>query len=602
MKLLWAWLNHRTGLDDLTRQALDEPVPGGARWRYIWGSTLVFAFLLQMVTGLFLWLAYSPSSQTAWESVYYIQYRMEAGWLLRGIHHCTSEVLIVLLGLHLLQTVLDGAYKAPREMNFLFGLALLALMLALALTGYLLPWDQKGFWATKVATNILGIMPVIGPQLQQLALGGPEYGHHTLTRFFALHAGVLPQAIILLLAGHIYLFRRHGLTVKEPRRKPNCTFWPDQVFKDVLGCLGVLAVVLLLALRRHAQGGELGAPADPAETFHAARPEWYFLFLFQFLKYFPGSTEIWGAIIIPSVAFALVAAMPWIARSPWGHRFNLGFLGLLAVGIVTLTALALADDRREPAYQAAVATARQHADRAQELANTLGIPLTGAVTLLRNDPTLQGPALFAQYCASCHRYGGTDGLGRICPTRPFAADLKGYGSRVWLQGLLNPQRVASDQYFGGNAHRTGEMAKYVRSSVAAFSPEKQALLQTIIAAVSAEARLNAQRELDQHDQPLIAAGRQALVDGKLRCTECHQFGKPDPNTIGPDLTSYASRDWLVAFISNPAQPRFYGKRNDRMPKFGEDKVLSASAIGLIADWLRGDADAQPADTLVVKGP
>ena len=292
MKSLLNWLDSRTGCKKLLHEALYEKVPGGARWRYVWGSTLTFALAVQFITGLFLWVAYNPSSQTAWESVYYIQNQMTGGWLLRGIHHFTAQAMNVLLVLHLMQVVIDGAYKAPREVNFWFGFLLLVLVLGLSLTGYLLPWDQKGFWATKVATNIVAITPFIGPQLQKLIIGGPDYGHQTLSRFFALHAGWLPGLIMVLLAGHIYLFRRHGLTAKEPRRAPDTYFWPDQVLKDAVACLAVLAAVLFLVIRPRLMGmpagAELGAPADPTEPFSAARPEWYFLFLYQLLKYFPG--------------------------------------------------------------------------------------------------------------------------------------------------------------------------------------------------------------------------------------------------------------------------------------------------------------------------
>src|SRR5205085_1646352 len=266
---------------------------------------------------------------------------MFGGWLLRGIHHYTAQVMTVLLVLRLMQVVIDGAYKAPREVNFWFGLLLLLLVLGLSLTGYLLPWDQKGFWATKVATNIMGITPVIGPQLQRLVLGGAEYGHHTLTRFFALHAGVLPGAIIALLTVHIYLFRKHGLTPKEPLVRPDAKFFPDQVLKDAVACLAVLGAVLFLVIRPRLfgsePGAELGAPADGSEPYSAARPEWYFLFLFQFLKYFPGRTEILGAVLIPAAVLGLIALMPFIGKWRLGHRFNVGFLFCLGAGVVWLT-------------------------------------------------------------------------------------------------------------------------------------------------------------------------------------------------------------------------------------------------------------------------
>src|SRR5713101_5054723 len=320
MNGLLNWLEHRTGFRKILHGALYENVPGGARWRYVWGSTLTFALAVQFITGVFLWMAYSPSSQTAWESVYYIQDIMTGGWLLRGLHHFTAHVMIVLLALHLMQVVIDGAYKAPREVNFWFGVVLLQLVLALSLTGYLLPWDQKGFWATKVATNLLAAVPAIGPGLQKIIVGGPEYGHHTLTRLFALHAGLIPGLIVALLAGHIYLFRRHGLTAKEPRRGPDAAFWPDQVLRDAVACLAVLATVLFLILRHRLfsstgpLGAELGAPANPTEPFSAARPDWYFLFLFQFLKLFRSGTELWGAIIIPGLIMAVICLMPIIGR------------------------------------------------------------------------------------------------------------------------------------------------------------------------------------------------------------------------------------------------------------------------------------------------
>ena len=156
------WLDHRTGYRRLLSAALYESIPGGARWRYVWGSTLTFALAVQLITGVILWTAYSANASGAWESVYYIQTTMSGGWILRGIHHYMAQLTTVLLVLHLMQVVIDGAYRAPREVNFWFGLILLFLVLGLSLTGYLLPWDQKGYWATKVATSIAGITPVVG--------------------------------------------------------------------------------------------------------------------------------------------------------------------------------------------------------------------------------------------------------------------------------------------------------------------------------------------------------------------------------------------------------------------------------------------------------
>jgi ubiquinol-cytochrome c reductase cytochrome b subunit len=586
MKPLMDWLDARTGIRRLTHEALMENIPGGARWRYVWGSALTFCLFVQFVTGAVLWTVYSPGAQSAWESVYYIQHEMAGGWFLRGLHHYTAQLMVVLLVLHLMQVVIDGAYKAPREVNFWFGLGLLMLTLGLALTGYLLPWDQKGYWATKVATNIAAITPVFGSEIERLIVGGSDYGHLTLTRFFALHAGILPAFIVLLVVGHIALFRRHGITSKKPHRKPDAAFWPDQVLMDAVASLAVLATVVFLTVYFH--GAELAAPADPSESYAAARPEWYFLFLFQFLKKFRGGTEVWGAIVLPSVALGILALMPFLGRWQLGHRFNLAFLGCMLFGAGLLTWEALEEDRNRPEHQAAVARARQDARRAVELARSpSGIPTAGAATLLRLDPLTQGPKLFARNCASCHRYDGHDGLGQPVSDPVSAPDLKGFGSREWLAGMLDPTRVDSDHYYGGTKFREGKMVRFVKQKVAKYDAAEKAALEKAIIAVSAEAALPAQAALDARDQAIIEEGRRLAVD-KVSCTDCHAFRKPDEDATAPDLTGWGSREWLIGIISNPAHVRFYGTKNDRMPAFAETGQLDAVSIGLLADWLRGD--------------
>lgn len=594
MTKLFDWLDSRTGYKKITHEALYENIPGGSRWRYVWGSTLTFALVIQFVTGIFLWMAYSPSAQTAWESVYYIQYEMAGGWLLRGLHHYTAQIMTVLLILHLMQVVIDGAYKAPREMNFIFGVLLLLLVLGLSLTGYLLPWDQKGYWATKVSTNLAAITPVLGPWIQKIIIGGSDYGHHTLTRFFALHAGILPAAVIALLVVHIYLFRRHGITPRQPLRKRDQAFWPDQVLKDAVACLAVLATVLLLIwlprLRDASAplGAELGAPADPSEAFSAARPEWYFLFLFQFLKYFPGSTEIVGAIIIPSLALLFLVIMPFLGNWKLGHRFNVAFLFVVLAGAGLLTYLAKAQDGNDPAYRVAVHEAERNAERVRMLAKN-GIPREGALSLLQNDPLTQGPRLFARHCASCHRHDGHDGLGLVSAEGPSAPDLKNFASREWLAGMLNPEHIVSSNYYGGTKFKDGKMVRFVKRTIGEFNAEQKERLTKVVAALSAEAKLPSQIQQDRQDRTLIEEGRLLIDSDEMRCTECHQFRKRDEDATAPDLTGYGSTEWLTAIIKNPAHERFYGRRNDRMPAFGENNRLDEKSIAMIVTWLRGES-------------
>jgi ubiquinol-cytochrome c reductase cytochrome b subunit len=621
------WFDSRTGYRHLMREVLLEPIPGGARWRYVWGSTLVFTFTVQVITGLFLWTAYSPSAQTAWESVYFIQDVMSYGWLVRGIHHYTAQAMVVLMGLHLMQVIVDGAYRAPREINFWLGLILMQIVFGLALTGYLLPWDQKGYYATQVSTEIMGSAPVAGPLLQQLVQGGARYGHHTLTRFFAMHAGFLPAALSLFLALHIYMFRRHGLTTRLPHRRPETTFWPDQVLRDAVACLGVLAVVLLCVVFK---GAELSAPADPSEPYSAARPEWYFLFLFRFLKF--QSVEhyglAFGAIYVPTAILIVFVLMPLIGRWKAGHAFNVCFLFVMVAGIAGLTGLAIYEDGHNADFQLAVNEADRAGERAVELARRPEmIPVAGAVSLLRDDPLSQGPKIFAANCSSCHRYAGTDGTGRrvtvaakdsqsktsAAETRveapATAADLGNFGSREWIRSVLvdfknhfAPLRNAVDKKIPEDLLDNGEMADWSESNKTLLTdPANKQSLDALVELLASQSGRFAQTA---EEKALVEKGRTifetgALAKGKLsaNCVDCHSItpaaGKKGGAKEGsaPALAGYGSVDWIKKFIADPGRPENYGEHN-HMPAFKNQ--LSSRESDLLARWLAGDYYRSPA--------
>ncbi|MGE3315047.1 MAG: cytochrome b N-terminal domain-containing protein [Planctomycetaceae bacterium] len=614
MKSILDWFDHRTGYRDFVYDALYEPIPGGSKWRYVWGSTLIFTFMVQLVTGLFLWMNYSPSSQTAWESVYYVQHEMQFGWLLRGVHHFTAQAMVVLLAIHFMQILIDGAYRAPREVNFWLGLILMQIVLGLSLTGYLLPWDQKGYWATQVATKLAGIVPIVGPSIQKLVVGGSTYGHHTLTRFFAMHAGLLPGALIFFVILHVYVFRRHGITTK-PTAEQEAAFWPDQVLKDSVACLGVLLVVLLLVFR-HAPmspaewtqlsndgklgevlGAELGAPADPSEPYSAARPEWYFLFLFQFLKYFPGTTEIYGAIVIPGAIFGFMFLMPFIGRWKLGHRFNIGYTFCLIAGAVALTVIAIQEDQNNPDYQHAVTEAEEHSKRIVELIEEQkGIGAEGARVLLHSDPKTRGRVIFKENCAQCHRYNGTDGAGHEPAAAAVASDLGKFGSREWLKGFLtNP---AAPEYYGattggnfngepiGAKFTEGEMADWSKSNVSKMTPEE---IDGVVEFLVAQAN---RPDNGPINNDLVKIGQEFFKNGNAKeatsCSSCHAI-KIGEETIGdpaggyPQLTGYASEDWLKSFITDPGAETHYADRN-AMPGFKEK--MNSRDLDILVRWMQ----------------
>lgn len=620
MKTFFNWFDERTGYRGIVHDALYESVPGGARWRYVWGSTLVFTFMVQVITGLFLWTAYAPSTQTAWESVYYIQEVMTFGWLVRGIHHYAAQAMVVLLVFHLLQVIIDGAYRAPREVNFWLGIVLMGIVLGLSLTGYLLPWDQKGYYATKVATNIMGVSPGVGTELQQVVQGGNDYGHHTLTRFFALHAGILPGLLIGFLAMHIAVFRRHGIHVKDPNYKPDAMFWPDQVLKDAVACLAVLAVVLLLSIYK---GAELSAPADPSTPYDAARPEWYFLFLFRFLKFeFIDKFGLaFGAIYIPGALMLFLILMPIIGITRAGHKFNVTVTLLLTAAIIGLTGLALYDDwySEKPAsqkFRKDVAAAHETAKRVKQLAKSPeGIPPTGAVTLLRNDPLTQGPKIFAQRCASCHRYDGHDGTGNPVlvnnkEAEPTATDLGKFGSRDWVKSVLvNYHEVfaplkntTKDGENLGEIYLEGDMAGWSKENrETLLMPENQEDLAALIEFLVAQSQ---REDLAPFDEKLVSKGRELFEDGTtlakgeftLSCVDCHLIVPVGTDEelgytgSGPILTGYGGREWLKSFISDPSTEEFYGYdgegEKNAMPAFGE--TLPEEELNLLVRWMIGD--------------
>lgn len=616
------WLDDRTGYRNLMNEALYERIPGGARWRYVWGSTLVFTFMVQVITGVFLWTAYSPSAQTAWESVYYIQNEMAWGNIVRGVHHYAAQAMVVLLAIHLIQVIIDGAYRAPREVNFWLGLVLMQIVLGLSLTGYLLPWDQKGYYATQVSTKIMGATPLVGNELQELVQGGPEYGHHTLTRFFAMHAGVLPGLLIMFLGLHIYVFRRHGITVANKDHAPETTFWPDQVLKDAVACLGVLAVVMLLAIFR---GAELSAPADPADAYAAARPEWYFLFLFRFLRFHAVEQFglAFGAIYVPGILMLILTLMPIIAWLKGGHRFNVAFMWLVTVAIVALTGLALYEDANDLDHQAAIAEAHRDAARVRELAQRPEkIPVSGAGTLLREDPFTQGPRLFAKHCSGCHRYNGHDGRGRLLttvnedgkrePIPPTAADLGGFGRREWMKAILVDYSnhfapLKNAQWFKDAEAAVGtddevdyihpdesEMADWSGDAEVLRSDENAANLNAIVEYLVSEAGHTGLT----FDDGLVAKGEDLALVGnwvgieEAACTNCHatigeEFERRTEDDTGgyPDLAKYASAAWLTDFLKQPGHEQHYGAKN-RMPAYADR--MTERELDLLVKWLTGD--------------
>jgi len=387
------FFEQRTGWSILKQALLLEPLPGGSRWAAAFGSLLLFTFGLQVVTGILLAMNYAPSVETAWASVKYIQEEVPLGAFIRALHHWGSSAMVILLLVHLLQVFIWGAYKKPREFTWMVGVLLLVCTLGLAFTGYLLPWDQKAYWATKVGLGIAGTTPGIGDGLRSLLQGGTQLGNLTLTRFFTIHGFVLPGLLILLVIVHLYLFRLHGVTPPwwesasqlKAKEEP---FWPKQALKDA-----ILALLFLLGLGAwcYYRPAPLEAQADPSQLYEA-RPEWYFMFLFQILRYFHGPYEIVGTFVLPTIFSLILFFWPFLDRSahrdPRRRPVAITLLSLGTVGLVGLTVFAIATDVRMTEPTQAVATT--------------AVPTEPAGPIQRADVA----KIYNTDCSACH---GVDG-------------------------------------------------------------------------------------------------------------------------------------------------------------------------------------------------
>jgi ubiquinol-cytochrome c reductase cytochrome b subunit len=443
-----------------------------------------------------------------------------------------------------------------------------------------------------------------------------------------MHAGILPSLLVAFLALHIYCFRRHGLTVHDEKHAPDTTFWPDQVLKDAVACLAVLAVVLMLAVLRPA---ELSAPADAGVKFDAARPEWYFLFLFRFLRFHAVESLglTFGAIVVPGIIMGILTIMPITAQvlGKTGHFLNKAFIWLMAIGIAVLTVMAFYEDANDPGHQAALAESHRDGQRAIELASGPDkIPVDGAVSLLRRDPFTQGPRLFAQHCAACHRYNGHTGRGTLVFEKgkdgnsiiaaPTAADLGTFGRREWMNAIVTDYathfswiknarwyqdakaRAAAGESVEFLNPEGSEMADWTSGNVESLmSPENADNVKALVEFLTAEAG----HVVTTYDPALVEKGRSLATEGTWEgalngtsCKQCHDTigdefpsAPDDSNANGyPTMAKYGSALWLKDFIRNPGAARHYGAKNAMTASTPEK--LSDQDLDLLVRWMTGD--------------
>ena len=420
---LGTWLDQRAGWRKLMQEGLDEPVPGGSRWAYVFGSGLLFIFLNQAITGMFLALYYVPSADHAHSTVAYIQKAVAAGGFLRSLHSYGSSVMVVLVLLHLGQTLLFGAYKSRRELLWLVGCILFLLVLGMGFTGYLLPWDQNSYAATAVATNIIAEVPLVGAGLQEFLRGGAELGTLTLSRFFAFHVFFIPGLIMAAVVAHVFLFRRAGAagpprTAEQLRRLPSELFFPRQVLKDFAFGIALSAALMAFSIKWPAL---LGPTANPTDSTYIPRPEWYYRPILEWLKFWPGRSIIVGIVVVPVVVLGLLFGLPFIDRSPerrpWRRPFSVGGFFVVLGSLVALGVVDHMDDLRDPdVHEKLIAQEEAEIRFAKAPFQPEEASPAGAAQTTRalSPEAAKGALLFvSDSCVSCHGTEAKGGSGKI---------------------------------------------------------------------------------------------------------------------------------------------------------------------------------------------
>lgn len=500
------WLEDRTGAPSALRNFLYEDIPASAGWHQVFGSVALFSFLVQAFTGVLLAFNYAPTPGDAWNSVRYIMTEVTGGAMIRGLHHWGASMMIVVVVLHMVQVFLWGAYKRPREATWMAGVVLLLLTLGYGLTGYLLPWDNRAYWGTVVATQIGASAPGLGPYVTRLLGAENGIGVQTFARFYAIHVLILPPATLLLIAIHLYLVRKHGVAPAAGDTLPKKKFFPGQVMKDTIAIFVAFAVLFTLAV---AVRVPLERLADPTDTSYVPRPDWYFLFLFEMLKLFGGSLEVVGSVILPALAVGALFLAPFIDRSAAKRvRQRTVAIGVVALAALGWTGLTVAAIRSTPPSPAIDVTSLAGAEVWQQL----------------SPGELAGLGHFrSEACGGCH--SGEKRLG------PDLVNRTKNRTAAWLiEHFKNPSAQVPGSPMPPVQLSTAEM-----NSLAAFllklTPANAAALEATPA--------------------VVVEG--AILYQKHQCGACHQVNGVGAK-LGPPLNGLAqrrSREWVEQHFVNP---------------------------------------------------
>ncbi len=446
------WLDQRTGIVTQAKDFLTEDVPGGASYWYTFGSATVFAMILQITTGIFLTFYYAPSTATAWESTKFLIEKVPAGGIVLGLHYWGATAMIAFMTMHLLQVLLWGAYKKPRELQWVVGVVLFLLTLVLGLTGYLLPWDLNALLASRVAINISGNAPILGPAILNFLQDGTGIGTLTINRFFGIHVWLIPALLVAMVAMHLAIFRWNGPAGppidETPKLKPG-RFWPDQMFMDTVVSFAMFVIIFALAIW---SPPVLDAKADPNNTNFVPYPAWYFMALYALLDVV-GKAPDWSVqmltllatIVMPGVLVVVLILLPFIDRNP-SRRLSrrpwiLAITALTLVGAIGLSFFGQYNVEEQAALHGPEPA----------VAATTGGSGGGAAAGGSAASATAGAAVYTSNCAGCHGAQATGQPGIFPPLakNPIvgAADPKEV-EHIVLYGLQGKVSVEGGNYDG----------------------------------------------------------------------------------------------------------------------------------------------------------
>ena len=454
------WLDQRTGVVTATKDFLTEDVPGGASYWYAFGSATVFAMIIQIVTGMFLTLYYSPSASTAWASTLYIYQKVPFGKFIISTHYWGASAMIAFMALHLLQVLIWGAYKKPRELQWIVGVVLFLLTIVLGLTGYLLPWDQNAFLASQVAIQIAGSVPIVGNATVAFLQDGATLGTLTINRFFGIHVWLVPAVLIGLVGAHLAIFRWNGAAgppVDEAPKLKAGRFWPDQMFMDIVVSFAMFAVIVVLAL---IAPPVLDAQADPNNTAFIAYPAWYFLALFDLLGIvgkFPDAIvptlDLVATVIFPGLLVGVLVLLPFLDRNP-SRRISRRpwILGVTALTMAGAIGLSLHGQIGIQVAQAAVGYKAPDIDSFAAPVAATAAAGTTAVAAGGGDASAlpgmkNGATIYTANCSGCH---GAVGAGLAGQFPPLAKNDYVTGDTKALIHTLNYGLVGAIKVNGGD--------------------------------------------------------------------------------------------------------------------------------------------------------